>query len=79
MRRVFWGLVGIGLGAVVGAQVVRWANKTKQRYSPPNIAREATGKLAELKDRLAEAVAAGAEEMAQREVELRVELGLPIH
>ena len=43
MRRVFWGLVGIGLGAVVGAQVVRWANRTKAKYAPPNLARVQKG------------------------------------
>lgn len=78
MRRVFWGLVGVGLGVVVGAQVVRWANKTKARYSPPNVAREAGGKLASLVERARDAVAAGAEEMAAREAELRHELGLPL-
>lgn len=77
MRRVFWGLVGIGLGAVVGGQVVRWANKTKQRYSPPNLAREAAGRFAGLGDRLREAIAAGAQEMTVREAEIRTELNLP--
>lgn len=77
MRRIFWGLVGVGLGAVVGAQVVRWANKTKQRYAPPNLAREAGRKAVSFKDRLAGAIAAGSEEMVQREAEIRAELGLP--
>lgn len=77
MRRIFWGLVGIGLGAAVGLQAARWANRTKQRYSPPNLAREAGGKLADLKGRLQDALSVGAEEMAVREAELRAEIGLP--
>ena len=77
IRRLFWAIVGIGLGAVVGAQVVRWANRTKQRYSPPNIARQAGGRIAGLKDRLMDAVAEGAAEMARAEAEIRTELDLP--
>jgi hypothetical protein len=79
VKRLFWALVGIGLGAVVGAQVVRWAGKTKQRYSPPNLAREAGGKVASLADRLKEAVAAGLEEMTHAEAEIRADLGLPLN
>jgi hypothetical protein len=78
MKRLFWGLVGIGLGAVVGAQVVRWANRTKQRYSPPNLAREAAGGLQSLTERLKGAVADGREEMIVREAEIRADLGLPL-
>jgi len=76
IRRLFWGLVGIGLGAVIGAAVVRWANQTKARMSPQNVARSASGVLADWRDRAAEAIVAGAEEMARREAELRDELGL---
>jgi histidinol-phosphate/aromatic aminotransferase/cobyric acid decarboxylase-like protein len=77
MRRVFWGLVGVGLGVVVGAQVVRWANRTKAKYSPPNLAREAGGKVAGLADRVRRTVELGLEEMEQAEAEIRAELGLP--
>lgn len=77
MKRIFWAMVGLGAGAVIGVQVSRWANQTKARYAPPNLAREAGGKLEQLKVRALEALAAGAEEMVQREAELREELGLP--
>ena len=76
MRRVFWGLVGIGIGVTVGVAVVRWANRTKDRYSPPNLAREAGSYASNLGQRLRSAVAAGREEMVAREAELRQELGL---
>lgn len=77
MRRLFWALLGVGLGAVVGIRVTRWANQTKQRYSPPALARGAGGKLAGLKERLADAVREGLEEMTAREAEIRDDLGLP--
>ena len=77
MRRVFWGLVGVGIGAAVGIAVVRWAGKTKERYSPPNLAREAGSKAGEVMDRLRRAVEAGRAEMIVREAEIREELGLP--
>lgn len=77
MRRIFWALVGVGLGAVVGAQAVRWAGKTKQRYAPPNLAREAGDKLSGLKERLRAAIDEGRAEMIAREAELRADLGLP--
>ena len=77
MRRVFWGLVGIGVGAAVGIAVVRWAGKTKERYSPPNLAREAGAAVAGVGDRLRAAIDAGRQEMIVREAEIREELGLP--
>ena len=77
MRRVFWGLVGIGIGAAVGVAVVRWAGRTKERYSPPNIAREAGTKAGEIGERLRRAIEAGRAEMIVKEAELREELGLP--
>ena len=77
MRRIFWGLVGIGIGVTVGVAAVRWAAKTKERYSPPNLAREAGSWASSLGDRLAAAVEAGRQEMMVREAEIREELGLP--
>ena len=76
MRRVFWGLVGIGIGAAVGVAVVRWAGKTKERYSPPNLAREAGAVAANFGDRLRRAIEAEREEIVVREAEIREELGL---
>lgn len=76
MRRVFWGLVGIGIGAAVGIAVVRWAGKTKERYSPPNLARGAGAAAAGLGERLRAAVEVGRQEMIVREAEIREELGL---
>ncbi|MCA1831537.1 MAG: hypothetical protein ABR548_14885 [Actinomycetota bacterium] len=78
MRRLFWGVVGIGIGAVVGVSIVRWAGKTKQRYSPPNLAREAGGVASDFASRVRDALDAGREEMTRAEMEIRAELGLPV-
>jgi hypothetical protein len=77
VRRLFWALLGLGLGAVVGIQVARWANRTKQRYAPPNLAREAAGKWNGWKSRLRDAIEDGLTEMVAREAEIRSELGVP--
>ena len=77
MKRVFWGLVGLGAGVVVGVAVVRWANKAKERYAPPALAREAGAAAASFFDRLRDAFDAGRDEMARAEDEIRAELGLP--
>ncbi|MGH2726894.1 MAG: hypothetical protein ACRDKS_07935 [Actinomycetota bacterium] len=76
MRRIFWGLVGIGIGVTVGIAVVRWTSRTKERYSPPNLAREAGSYAAGLGGRLRRAIEAGREEMVVKEAEIREELGL---
>ena len=77
MRRIFWALVGLGLGAVLGAQAVRWAGKQKKRYAPANVAREAGTALGDIKTRFAGAVEEGLKAMVEREAEIRDELGLP--
>lgn len=76
MRRLFWILVGLSLGAVIGIAVVRWAGRAKERYSPRNIARGAGAGAEAWADRVREAIEEGRREMELREVELRAELGL---
>jgi Zn-dependent protease with chaperone function len=77
VRRVFWGLVGVGLGAALGIALARWTSRTRERYAPGNLAREAAARAAGLAERLRRAVEAGREAMEAREAELRAELGLP--
>jgi HAMP domain-containing protein len=77
VRRVFWGLVGIGIGAAVGVAAVRWVGRTKERYSPPNLARGAGAWAEDVLVRLRQAVDAGRAEMVVREAQIREELGLP--
>lgn len=78
MRRLFWTTLGIGLGAVVGITAVRWAGRTKQRLSPPNLAREASSAGSAFAERFRDAVEEGRIAMEEREAELRAELGLDV-
>ena len=77
MKRVFWLVVGVGAGAVVGAQVVRSAREARERYAPTSMARRAGAATVTWKDRLREAYEEGRAEMMLREAELRAEIGLP--
>lgn len=76
MRRLFWALLGLGLGAAVGVAVARWAGRAKQRYSPANLARGAGAGAEAWADRVRDAIEEGRREMELREAELRAELGL---
>ncbi len=73
---MFWALVGIGIGAAVGVSAVRAVNRTKQRLSPPNLARQAGARGWAFADRFRAALDAGREAMIEREAELRAELKL---
>lgn len=76
MRRLFWSLVGIGIGAVIGVAAVRWAQRARERYSPSGIARRVGSAGEDLAARLAEAIDEGRRSMAVEEARLRAQLGL---
>ncbi|MHB8512526.1 MAG: hypothetical protein ACYDCC_10120 [Actinomycetota bacterium] len=76
MKRVFWAVVGVGIGAVIGVSVVRTVNRTKQRMAPSNIAKQGALRSGAFMDRLREAIDEGRKEMIQKEAELRAELNL---
>jgi len=77
VRRLFWAIVGIGIGVVIGIEAVRWMNRTKERFAPPNLARDAAGYFQGLGDRLKSAISEGRQEMAEAEITIRADLGLP--
>jgi hypothetical protein len=77
MKRIFWGLVGLGLGAVVGVGVMRWASRTADRLAPRSLASELLETAADWRERLAEALEEGRAAMAEREAELRARLAEP--
>ncbi|MCW2598530.1 MAG: hypothetical protein JWM02_359 [Frankiales bacterium] len=71
-RRLFY----IALGATVGVLVVRKATRAADRFTPAGVQRGVTGALAGVADAIrdfGDEVRAG---MAERETELRRELGL---
>ncbi|MGH2830609.1 MAG: hypothetical protein ACRDJM_09010 [Actinomycetota bacterium] len=76
MRRAFWALVGVGAGVAVGVAAVRAVNRTKQKYSPSNIAHQAGARGGVLAERVRLALDEGRRAMAEREAELRAELKL---
>ena len=71
MRRLFWGMLGVGFGAVVGAGTVRWASKTAERLAPTSIGRRSLDAADHWGRRLAAALDEGRTAMAAREAELR--------
>lgn len=77
MKRLFWLVVGLGAGGVIGSQVVKSAREAKARYSPSGIAKRAGSTSMSFTERLKDAFEAGRSEMVLREAELRSELGLP--
>ena len=77
MKRLFWGLVGLGMGAVLGMGVMRWASRTADRLAPQSLASELLEAAAGWRERLAGALSAGHAAMAEREAELRARLAEP--
>jgi hypothetical protein len=71
VKRVFWGLVGVGLGAAVGVAMTRWARRTADQLAPQSVLHRAVSGAQELRLRLAEAIDEGRIAMAEREAELR--------
>ena len=71
MKRIFWGLVGVGLGAAVGVGLTRWARRTAEQLTPQSLLERAVTGGRELWMRLGEAVEEGRSAMAEREAELR--------
>jgi hypothetical protein len=77
MKRLFWGLVGLGMGAAVGVGVMRWVSRTADRLAPRSLAEELLQTAAGWRVRLAGALEEGQAAMAEREAELRARLAEP--
>jgi hypothetical protein len=77
VRRLLWGLVGVGAGAAIGVGVMRWASRTAERLAPGSLAERAGGALGDWRARLADAVQEGRAAMAEREAQLRAGLAEP--
>ncbi|HZD70027.1 MAG TPA: hypothetical protein VFA45_14320 [Actinomycetes bacterium] len=77
MKRAFWTLFGLGMGAAIGIGVVRWASRTADRLTPQSMGQRALATAQEWRERLAEALDEGRAAMAEREAELRAQLVEP--
>jgi hypothetical protein len=77
MKRVFWTLLGLGMGAAIGIGVVRWASRTAERLTPQSMGQRFVAAARDWRERLAEALEEGRAAMAEREAELRAQLVEP--
>jgi hypothetical protein len=77
VRRLFWVTVGLGMGAVIGVSVVRWATRTAERLAPQSLAERAVQAGRDWWERLADALEEGQAAMAEREAELRARFAEP--
>lgn len=71
MKRLFWGMLGVGFGAVVGAGTVRWASRTAERLAPASLGRRSLDLADDWRRRLTVALDEGRAAMEAREAELR--------
>jgi hypothetical protein len=77
MKRVFWTVFGIGLGAAVGIGVMRWTRRTAERLTPGSVSERALDFARDWRERLGDALQEGRAAMAEREAELRAQLVEP--
>jgi hypothetical protein len=70
-KRLFFSLVGLGAGVVLGGYAIRRVERGRQRFTPQGLSRTADG----LRDRIAAAIQAGRLAAAEREAELRAAYG----
>jgi hypothetical protein len=77
MRRVFWMLFGIGMGAAVGVGLMRWTRRTAEQLTPASVGQRAFDLAQDWRERLGDAIDVGREAMAEREAELRAQLVEP--
>jgi hypothetical protein len=75
MRRMFWVSVGLGAGVTAAVLVARWSRRQRERLAPANVARRAGEGLAAMGSSLAAAVQEYRSAAAEREAEIRRELG----
>ena len=71
MKRLFWGMLGAGFGAVVGVGTVRWASRTAEKLTPTSLSQRSLDAAGDWSRRLTAALDEGREAMAAREAELR--------
>ncbi|MGH8906450.1 MAG: hypothetical protein ACRD0K_08030 [Egibacteraceae bacterium] len=72
VKRLFFSLVGLGAGAVLGGYAVRKVERGRQRLTPQRLGR---GQRPGVLERISAAVQAGRAAAALREAELRATYG----
>jgi hypothetical protein len=77
MKRAFWALLGLGMGAAIGVGVMRWASRTAERLTPQSMGQRVMDAALQWRQRLGSALEEGRAAMAEREAELRAQLVEP--
>jgi hypothetical protein len=77
IRRLFWALLGLGIGLVLGIRIVQKVEEVAEKRRPTTVATNAGRRAGAFQTRLRSAVAAGREAAAEREVLLRERFGVP--
>lgn len=75
MRRIFWLALGLGAGATAAVLTARWARRQGQKVAPANLGRQVSGAASDLGRLFRTAISEGRQAMADREAEIRAELG----
>ncbi|MET0726671.1 MAG: hypothetical protein ABWZ76_00045 [Acidimicrobiales bacterium] len=70
-RRLFWLVIGVGLGLGVSFWVMRFVRETAARYAPERVSADLAGAVKGLRSDLRAAVAEGRAAMRAREAEVR--------
>jgi hypothetical protein len=73
-KRLFWLMIGLGLGFGASFWFMRFVRKTVERYSPDRVSNDVAAALRGLGKDLRAAVADGREAMRDREIEIRDEI-----
>lgn len=73
-KRLFWLMIGLGIGLGTSFWVMRFVRSTLERYTPERVSADLADAIKSFGKDLRAAVAEGAEAMREREAELRAQL-----
>jgi hypothetical protein len=76
-KRIFFAMLGLGVGLLIGAFVVKRVDEASKAVAPTNLAHQAGRAAGGLADRFRAAVEQGRAAMADKEAELRGEYHVP--
>jgi hypothetical protein len=77
IRRMFWALLGLGFGLVLGMRVLRKLDRITEAVKPGAVAERTGRKVGSTSSRLRTALEAGRDHAQLRETELRQRYGVP--
>jgi len=75
MRRGFWVALGLGAGVTAAVLTSRWMRKQTERMAPANVGRQVGDTARDLGQLLREALEEWRKGAAEKEAEIRAQLG----